>query len=184
MRRVVVTGMGIVSTCGIGLDAFWAGLCAPAPERERRVLDFDPSEYLDPKEARQTDRFAQFSIATAQMAFDILDILRLLAVDVARQVEVEVVALDALPHAVDLLAARVKTIYLHLDLDVLDPDISPGVNFSEPGGITPDQLFDAVKHVIATDKLGAVAIANFNPDRDRENRTLRIARRLVEIFTG
>jgi len=117
-------------------------------------------------------------VLAATRSLDPLEEVRL------RASKVEVVALDALPHAVDLLAARVKTIYLHLDLDVLDPDISPGVNFSEPGGITPDQLFDAVKHVIATGKLGAVAIANFNPDRDRENRTLRIARRLVEIFTG
>jgi len=28
-------------------------------------------------------------------------------------------------------------VYVHLDIDVLDPRISPGVNFSTPGGITP-----------------------------------------------
>jgi arginase len=100
-----------------------------------------------------------------------------------RASKIELASLDALPRAVDLLAARVTTIYLHLDLDVLDPCISPGVNFSEPGGITPDQLCDAVKHVIATGKLGAVTIANFNPDRDRENRTLSIAQRLVGMFS-
>jgi 3-oxoacyl-[acyl-carrier-protein] synthase II len=69
-RRVVITGMGIVSTCGIGLEPFFAGLCAPAPDRERRVLDFEPSTFLDPKEVRQTDRFVQFAIASAQMALD------------------------------------------------------------------------------------------------------------------
>ena len=69
-RRVVITGMGIVSTCGTGLEPFFAGLCAPAPDRERRVLDFDPLAYLDAKEARQTDRFVQFAIASAQMAID------------------------------------------------------------------------------------------------------------------
>jgi arginase len=96
---------------------------------------------------------------------------------------IERVSLDALPRAVDRLAARVSTIYLHLDLDVLDPAISPGVNFSEPGGITPYQLFGAVQYVIATGKLGAAAIANFNPDRDREDRTLRIAQDLVAILS-
>ena len=84
--------------------------------------------------------------------------------------------LDELPLAIDALAARVETIYLHLDLDVLDPQISPGVNFSEPGGIAPDQLFAVVKHVIATGRLGAAAIANFNPDRDQDDRTLVIAK--------
>jgi arginase len=96
--------------------------------------------------------------------------------------KIELAALDRLPRAVDQLAHRVDNIYLHLDLDVLDPGISPGVNFSAPGGISPDQLFDAVKHVIATGKLRAAAIANFNPDRDRDHRTLKIAQQLVGIL--
>ena len=75
-----------------------------------------------------------------------------------------------------------STIYMHLDLDVLDPSVSPGVNFSEPGGISPDQLFGAVRQVMATGKLGAAAIANFNPDRDRDGRTLRITQELVRIL--
>lgn len=100
-----------------------------------------------------------------------------------RASKIKLAPLDELPQAIDELASRVKTIYLHLDLDVLDPQISPGVNFSEPGGISPEQLFAAVQHVIATGKLGAAAIANFNPDRDRENRTLKIAERLVAILS-
>jgi len=73
-------------------------------------------------------------------------------------------------------------VYLHLDLDVLDPDLSPGVNFSEPGGISPDVLYDAVRLIASRVPIAAAAIANFNPDRDRENRTLRIALRLVDIL--
>jgi arginase len=101
-----------------------------------------------------------------------------------RMSRMELASLDALPQAIDNLAKRVKTIYLHIDLDVLDPEFSPGVNFSAPGGISADQLFAAVGQVIATGKLGAATIANFNPDRDRENRTLRIAQQLVGILTG
>ena len=67
-RRVVVTGMGIVSCCGIGLDAFWDGLQKPAPDGERRVRGFDPSGWFGPKEVRRVDRFAQFSVAAADMA--------------------------------------------------------------------------------------------------------------------
>jgi arginase len=93
-------------------------------------------------------------------------------------------ALDVFPSALDELATRVHTIYLHIDLDVLDPSLSPGVNFAEPGGISTDQLFGAVKLVVATGKLGAAAITNFNPDRDREDRTLRIAERLIAVLTG
>ncbi|HLN40898.1 MAG TPA: beta-ketoacyl-ACP synthase II [Acidimicrobiales bacterium] len=67
-RRVVITGMGIVACCGTGLDAFWEGLHRPAPDGERRVSDFDPSAWFGPKEVRRVDRFAQFSVAAADMA--------------------------------------------------------------------------------------------------------------------
>jgi len=66
-RRVVITGMGIVSCCGIGLDAFWEGLHRPARDGERRVEDFDPSAWFGPKEVRRVDRFAQFSVAAASI---------------------------------------------------------------------------------------------------------------------
>lgn len=96
-----------------------------------------------------------------------------------RASKIELASLSALPEAIDGLAARVDNIYLHLDLDVLDPSISPGVNFSEPGGISVEELIDVVQHVMATGKLAAAAITNFNPDRDEENKTLRIAEELI-----
>ena len=68
-RRVVVTGIGVVSPVGIGVDAFWNGLCSDAPLGLRRIEDFDPEPYFaNAKEARRTDRFAQFALAAAQEA--------------------------------------------------------------------------------------------------------------------
>ena len=67
-RRVVITGMGVLACCGTGLDAFWDGLNRPQSEGERRVPDFDPSDWFGPKDARRVDRFAQFSVASADMA--------------------------------------------------------------------------------------------------------------------
>ena len=69
-RRVAVTGVGVVSCCGIGNYAFFAGLSAAAPLGEHRVHDFDPSPWFDVKQARRADRFQQFSVASAQMALD------------------------------------------------------------------------------------------------------------------
>ena len=47
-RRVAVTGVGAVTPVGIGVDAFWQGLCAPQPATaQRRVEDFDPELYFD-----------------------------------------------------------------------------------------------------------------------------------------
>lgn len=70
-RRVVVTGIGVVSPAGTGLDAFWQGLrTEPARRRERSVTDFDAGRWLSGKEQRHHDRFTHFAIAAAQMAVE------------------------------------------------------------------------------------------------------------------
>jgi len=69
-RRVAVTGLGVVSCCGIGKEAFFTGLNGPAPEGEHRVRDFDPSLWFDAKEVRRVDLFAQFAVAASEMALE------------------------------------------------------------------------------------------------------------------
>ena len=68
-RRVAVTGIGVVSSCGTGVDAFWEGVCGTPPDGERRVHDFDPEPLFDnPKEARRADRVTQLALAAATQA--------------------------------------------------------------------------------------------------------------------
>lgn len=69
-RRVVITGVGVLAPCGIGAEAFWAGLSRPAePETNRRITDFDPAEWgLKHVEVRRIERFAQLAIAAAALA--------------------------------------------------------------------------------------------------------------------
>ncbi|CAN5635587.1 beta-ketoacyl-ACP synthase II [soil metagenome] len=71
-RAVAITGIGVVAPCGIGIDAFWAGLHRPAPDGEapRRCADFDPLDWFDTKGARRHDRFAQLAVAAAALAVD------------------------------------------------------------------------------------------------------------------
>lgn len=67
-HRVAITGLGVLACCGIGVDDFWAGLLRPWPGGERRVSDFDPTQWFGPKDVRRVDRFAQLSVAAADMA--------------------------------------------------------------------------------------------------------------------
>lgn len=70
-RRVAVVGVGVVASCGIGRDAFWAGLSRPATGAERPVEGFDPATaFANPKEARRADRFTQFALAAAAEAWE------------------------------------------------------------------------------------------------------------------
>jgi 3-oxoacyl-[acyl-carrier-protein] synthase II len=67
-RRVAITGLGAVTCCGSGIAALWNGLLHPQVVGGP-VRDFDAEQWFGPKEVRQLDRFAQFSMAAADMAF-------------------------------------------------------------------------------------------------------------------
>jgi 3-oxoacyl-[acyl-carrier-protein] synthase II len=68
-RRVAVTGLGAVTCCGVGVDALWDGLLNPSVVGGE-VRGFEPGDWFGPKEVRQLDRFAQLSMASADMAVE------------------------------------------------------------------------------------------------------------------
>ena len=83
MKRVVVTGLGVISPVGNDKDTFWknikAGICGidkvtrfDASEFSCQIAgevkDFEPTEYIDKKEAKRMDRYTQFAVAAAKMA--------------------------------------------------------------------------------------------------------------------
>ena len=82
-RRVVVTGMGIVSPLGIGLENNWAAICqgksgiGPITKFDTseypckiagEVKNFDPDAYIDKKDQKKMDIFIQFALAAGTMA--------------------------------------------------------------------------------------------------------------------
>ena len=85
MRRVVVTGLGVVAPNGIGLESFWENLVKGVSGIDRitrfdasyhdsqiagEVKGFDPLLYAEKKEVRKMDLFIRYALASAIMAVD------------------------------------------------------------------------------------------------------------------
>jgi 3-oxoacyl-[acyl-carrier-protein] synthase II len=83
-RRVVVTGLGLVSPVGVGVEESWSALVAGKsgigpitqfdassfPSRiAGEVKAFEPEQFMDRKEVRRNDRFIHFAMAAADMAW-------------------------------------------------------------------------------------------------------------------
>jgi len=84
-RRVVVTGIGMISPLGIGNDATWQGLIegrsgigritkfdpsAFACQIAGEVRGFEPEKWIEKKEVKKSDTFIHYAVAAAQMAVD------------------------------------------------------------------------------------------------------------------
>jgi len=83
-ERVVVTGLGPISSVGLGREQFWQGIVSgrSGVKRIERILpsdqaaskiageivNFDPAEFMDAKTVRRTDRFIQFAISASKLA--------------------------------------------------------------------------------------------------------------------
>lgn len=85
MKRVVITGVGAVTPVGIGREEIWKnikdGVCGIdrisrfdpsefACQVAAEVKDFEPSDFMDKKEAKRMDLFVQYAVAGAKMAVD------------------------------------------------------------------------------------------------------------------
>jgi 3-oxoacyl-[acyl-carrier-protein] synthase II len=84
-KRVVITGLGVVSPVGNNKDFFWESLCAGRSGVSKitsfdatgyssriagEVKDFDCLPYMSSKDIKRSDRFTQFAVAAATMAKD------------------------------------------------------------------------------------------------------------------
>jgi arginase len=86
---------------------------------------------------------------------------------------------DSLEAALDELATRIDAVYVHIDLDVIDPSVARANVLSVEGGLDTEQLEQALAAVSSRFEIAAAALTAYDPSQDHENRVPGIAARLA-----
>ena len=150
-------GMPVAVSCGLCLD------------RLRRSCGLDPAlptKYVTMVAVRDTDPYEQDAI-------DRCDIAQVTVEDLKRS-----------SPAVDMEMERLSTlcdkIYVHVDMDVLDPSDIPGAGLPVANGPTANELSDAIEVMFEYPKACAFGVASYPAARDPEKKGLKSVYALIE----
>ncbi|MNH61631.1 Formimidoylglutamase [compost metagenome] len=92
-------------------------------------------------------------------------------------------ALPELLNGLDAFVARCDHLYLTIDLDVLPAAVMPGVSAPAARGVELAVIEPLIAHIRASGKLRLADLAEYNPSLDLDNRSARVAARLVHQLT-
>jgi arginase len=137
-------GMALAIVTGGCYAAWWAQIGNAAPVAESHVALFGVRDLSPDAERERLERAGMLRVAW---------------VDGQPEGDIE--------GTVATLAGRVEQVYLHIDLDALDPSIAPGiVDAPVPRGLSLEQLDEVLDAVTGRLALGAVALTTYTPSRD------------------
>lgn len=89
----------------------------------------------------------------------------------------------ALGPALQEISSRVEQVYVHIDLDVLDPSELTANCFAVPGGLMVAEVEDVVRTTASRLRIGGVGITAYDPDQDPDGRAVGFAQRLLAAIT-
>ena len=102
--------------------------------------------------------------------------------------EVQVVTTDELKEdtqmrilhsALTKLHSQVQEVYLHIDIDVIDPQEAPGVNYRTPNGLSLDEMEKATLMIAEKFRIKAAVLTAYNPDNEEDDKTLQTGLHLL-----
>jgi len=143
-----IGGMPLALACGRGPKL------SPEIEAYRPLLDAEHVVHIG---SRSLDPGEDKALLSSVKVFPAEDVKMYGARDVARQ-------------AARLLDDSSDWIVAHLDVDVFDPSIMPGVNFPEPGGLASHDVLEIFRALQSTGKLKVADLTAYNPRGDTGNR--------------
>ncbi|MDX6507716.1 MAG: arginase [Gaiellaceae bacterium] len=157
-----VHGMPLAAALGLAGPEFESG-AYPLPAVDRRRVALVGVRSLDPGER---ELLAELDACVFTMS------------DLDR-VGVEVAMREALAHV-----SGEGFVHLSLDMDVLDPEVAPGVGTPVRGGLSYREAHLAMELVAEAGIVGSLEVVEVNPILDRENQTAKLAVELVASALG
>jgi arginase len=149
-------GMALACAVGRGLDELRAAAKLNGTVAERNVALLGARD-LDPLEEQALAASSVMLVRGTEFAAGVSEADRAIH------------ALGALPQ-----------LYLHVDIDVLDPLEAPGATYPAAGGLRLAQLQDGVREVVGLGNLAAFAITAVDPEKDVDGRTVASALQVIE----
>ena len=113
---------------------------------------------------------------TAELAMMEQSQMHLVRADSMRQQGIEAALSPALA---ELEQQMIRKIYIQLDLDVLDPVLTPANSYAAPGGLSADQVMEAIQLIGKHFEIVGASITAFDPSCDRDGLTTQAGLRLI-----
>jgi len=154
---------GMALAAAVGRE--WSTVAAPVPG----FRPVDPSDVIhvggrdfDPGEARRLEEAGVLLIRPSELKS----------------------GTGRLGRALHSLAGRVGAVYLHVDLDVIDPSEGIANAYAAPGGLSVAEVTAAVRACLARLPIRAVALTAYDPDFDPAGNVATVAAGLVEVLAA
>jgi len=154
-------GMGLAIAAGRCHQALWENVGNQQPIPESQILLLGTRD-LDPEEKTLLES-SSCTLITAESLIN---------------ADLEAV----LSPAFAALSSKVRDIYIHLDIDVIDPEEAPGAGFTCPNGLSANAVEQVIHLLAERFQIRAASMTNFAPAKDRDEQTLQTGLRLLEVL--
>lgn len=157
------TGSGLLGEMPVAVSA---GLCLHRLRFKARLDPPLPTKYIVMTSVRDVNPFEQELIDCTEIEFLSSDDIKNNSENIEYQLK--------------RLSGLTDIIYIQIDMDVLDPEEVPGIEFSVPGGPTSMELSAALTAMFKFPKTAAIGITTSGLENDNDKVALRAAYRLIE----
>ena len=108
--------------------------------------------------------------------------------ELMKQSELALIPVEDVPEVIgsvlESLSNRVKRLYLHVDMDILDTGEALPNHLAVPGGLSVDSVVEIIGMVKERFEIRAAAITSFDPEYDKEDQVLNAGIRIIQAFVS